>query len=404
MYKLTREGEQYKKYGLPEKRLIQELHKGKKNIDELKNNPYFAIGFGWAKKNGWIEVKGRELEITESGTHALKEKTDIERALEDLGSADPKTIKILVSRKLVEEVKRGRKVPKEIAQLTPDIIKSGLWKGKEFKKYNVNAPAPRVYPGKKQPYIQFLEQVKEKLIALGFAEITSPLVELEFWNFDALFQPQDHPAREVHDVFNVRAMAGSVKSKEIVSAVKKAHETGWGYKWNFEKAMNLVLRSQTTSASARYLSQKPKAPLKLFCIGRIFRPDVLDKTHLIEFDQCEGIIMDRHLNFRHLLGILKEFGENIIGVKQLKFVPSYYPFTEPSVDMYVYFPKLKKWVEVLGAGMFRPEILSSFGISEPVLAWGIGISRLAMLKLEIDDIRYLFAEDLDWIRKKPLVR
>ncbi len=413
MYRLTREGEEYRKNGLPEIQLLHEIKKGlhigraKKRLDELKDKKYFAIGFGWAKKNGWIEVKDGEVQITEQGEHALKEKDKITSAIENIETADIEAIKILISRKLIEEVKektveKVKETTNEIAQLTPEIIKTGLWKFKQFRKYNAVAPAPQIYPGKKQPYVRFLNDIRERLASLGFVEVNSPLVELEFWNFDALFQAQDHPAREVHDVFNVKGMNGSFKGR-VVDSVKKMHEDSWGYKWSFEKAMNLVLRSQTTTSSARYLSENHESPLKMFCIGRIFRPDVLDKTHLIEFDQCEGIIMDKNLNFRHLLGILKEFGENIIGVEKLKFVPSYYPFTEPSVDMYVYFPKLKKWVEVLGAGMFRPEILSSFGINEPVLAWGIGISRLAMLKLGIDDIRYLFADDLNWLRNKSLV-
>jgi phenylalanyl-tRNA synthetase alpha chain len=124
----------------------------------------------------------------------------------------------------------------------------------------------------------------------------------------------------------------------------------------------------------------------------------------MEFDQCEGIIVGKNVTFRHLLGMLKEFAKEVLGTEKVKFVPHYYPFTEPSVDMYIYFPKMKKWVEVVGAGMFRPEVLKPLGINYPVLAWGFGFSRLAMLKLEIDDIRYLFAKDLAWLREFPVMK
>lgn len=419
MYVLTKEGEEYLKNGLPEKNLVKILKEGAKNIDDININKK-NIAIAWAKRNGWIAIGRDSIELTNSGKLAVGEKTDIEKALKDVkdsGKCDKKHLKILIKRKLVKEVKEIKKEPaiKEISQLTPGLIKTGKWKVLKFKRYDVRAPAPVIYPGKRQPYLKFLENVKEKLIAMGFVEAKSPLVELELWNFDVLFQAQDHPAREVHDTFNLKTpRKGVIKDKAFVERIKKTHENGWitkskgwKYKWNLNKALKLVLRSQTTATSARFLyffsQQQKEGNVKMFCIDRVFRPDVIDKTHLIEFDQAEGIIMADRLNFRHLIGILKEFAENVIGCKRVKFIPSYYPFTEPSVDMAIYFDKLKKWVEVAGAGLFRPEMLAPLGINKPVLAWGIGITRLALLKLKLDDIRYLFAEDLEWMRRFPVM-
>jgi phenylalanyl-tRNA synthetase alpha chain len=413
LYKLTEEGKKYLEIGLPEINLIKLLAKeGEKRIEEieLEGKP---IAISWAKKNGWIAVKDGMLILTGLGREALEKEYPIEKALRDIaekGECEENLLNILLKRKLVEKAKEELTI-KEIAQLTPEIILSKAWKTIPFKRYDVLAPCPRIYAAKKHPYMQFIDEVKEKLIAMGFEEVESPLCELEFWNFDALFSPQDHPAREWHDVFKLKVpQKGEVLDKELVERVKKTHEDGWivgskgwRYKWNPEKALRLVLRSHTTPASIRFLSNFSQEEAKVFCIGRIFRPDVIDKTHLIEFDQCEGIIVGKNVTFRHLLGMLKEFAREVLETDKVKFVPHYYPFTEPSVDMYVYFPKLRKWVEIVGSGMFRPEVLKPLGIDKPVLAWGFGFSRLAMVKLGIEDIRYLFAEDLDWLRNCKVI-
>ncbi len=399
---------------MPELNLVKIVaQKGSLRVDEIdiegKN-----IAIAWAKKNGWIKIEGNAVKLTESGAKALEGEYDLQLALQEVastGRCEEKYLKILESRKLIERVKELPEI-KEISQLTPEIIISGVWREKPFRRYDVLAPAPLLHACKKHPYIAFIEEVREKLVEMGFEEVKSPVVELEFWNCDALFMPQDHPARSVHDVFHVKyPERGRVLDQNLFEKVKLTHENGWitGSKgwgsWNPEQALHLVLRSQTTAASVRYLANlDEEKEAKVFCIGRVFRPDVIDRTHLLEFDQCEGIVVGKNITFRHLLGMLKEFAEKVLGIEEIKFIPSYYPFTEPSTDMAAYFPKLKKWVEIVGAGMFRPEVLKPLGIKYNVAAWGFGLSRLAMLKLEIDDIRYLFAKDIEWLRRYAVMR
>jgi phenylalanyl-tRNA synthetase alpha chain len=241
--------------------------------------------------------------------------------------------------------------------------------------------------------------------------MTGPLVELAFWNFDALFQAQNHPAREVHDTFRIKKPShGELPDGPFVGNVKATHErgwttgsTGWGYSWSRDEASRLVGRTQGTALSARTLAEGIDPPTKHFSVARIFRPDVLDRTHLIEFNQCEGIIADENLTFRHLLGILRMFALEIANESKFTFVPSYYPFTEPSVDLMAYSEAQNDWVELGGAGIFRDEVTRPLGVDIPVIAWGLGVDRLAMFNLGIDDIRELFSHNLEWMRNSRTV-
>lgn len=433
MYKLTEEGKEYLKNGLPEKQLIKSIE-NEKPLEEISKLPKSEIAIGWAKKNNWIKIENNIVKITKTGEKAREEKNETEEALgevEKKGETKEDLLKILISRKLIEEVKEIEKPKKPsfwkrlfsekeekkvevsggIAQLTPDLIKNGKWKNKTFRKYDVSAPAPKIYPGKKQPFIQFLEEIREKLIGMGFQEMKGPLIETSFWNCDALFIPQDHPAKSLHDIFYLKnPSSGKLPDENLVSKVKATHEggwitesAGWGGVWSREEAQKLVMRSHTTAASGRKLFEIGDTPGKYFTIERNFRPDVIDAQHLMEFYQCEGIVIGENLTLRHLLGFLKEIAE-IAGTKEIKFKPGFFPYTEPSVEGYVKHPKMG-WLEVLPAGLFRPELLRPLGLEKcQVLAWGIGISRLAMVKLGVEDIRMLFSDDLDWLRKTPLMR
>src|SRR3989344_2166790 len=276
--------------------------------------------------------------------------------------------------------------------------------------YNILGQVPTNYIGKKQPYIQFLNIIRRKLTELGFKEMESPLIVHEFYNFDVLFQPQNHPARTWTDTYQLKKPThGKISDRKSVQAIKAAHESGgvslssgWGYNWLEEIAQKVMPAAHGTAHSARQLTKGVQSPGKYFAIARCFRPDVLDATHLIEFNQTDGFIIGDDLNFGHLLGVLEQFAKEIAGASEVKFIPDYYPFTEPSVQLSAKHPKLG-WVELGGAGMFRPEILENLGIKGQAIAWGIGIDRLAMFKLGIKDIRYLFSDDLDWLRKTPQV-
>jgi phenylalanyl-tRNA synthetase alpha chain len=287
----------------------------------------------------------------------------------------------------------------------------GKWKTQKFRKYDVTTPAPKIYPAKKQPYVQFIEDIRRKLMAMGFREMKGTFIETGFWNCDALFMPQDHPSRGIHDAFYMKHPAkGQLPDKNIVAKVKATQEggwvtgsTGWGGEWSEEEAKKLMLRSQTTAVSARTLVEHGDKPGMFFNIDRVFRYDVIDAKHLVEFDQCEGIIIGENLTLRHLFGILKEFAD-MVGAKEVRYKPAYFPYTEPSCEVYMKFPKLG-WVEMGGAGMFRPEVLRPLGIEKSnVLAWGFGLGRLAMMKLGIEDIRQLYSDDIDFLRNAPMVR
>ncbi|NIO45080.1 MAG: phenylalanine--tRNA ligase subunit alpha [Candidatus Aenigmarchaeota archaeon] len=436
MYKLTKEGEEYLKNGLPERQLLNFIL-NEKPLEEVSKLPKSEIAVGWARKNEWIIIENKIVKLSEKGKNIINKKTDLDAALEKIDKGNEISqglIKILLSRKLIEETKKiikpekpgffsrlfGKKKEEnksevlktgEIAQLTPDLIKSGEWKNKTFRKYDVNAPAPKIYPGKKQPYIQFLEDIKERLIGLGFQEMRGPLIETSFWNCDALFIPQDHPAKSLHDLFYIKTPSkGKLPDENLIAKVKATHEggwitesSGWGGVWNKEEATKLVLRSHTTAVSARTLFKNKDKPAKYFTINRNFRPEAIDAGHLMEFYQCEGIVIGENLTFRHLLGFLKEIAE-AVGLKEVKFKPGFFPYTEPSVEGFVKHPTVG-WIETLAAGMFRPELLRPLGVEKSqVLAWGLGIGRLAMAKLGIEDIRMLFSEDLEWLRKTPLVK
>ncbi|PIO06142.1 phenylalanine--tRNA ligase subunit alpha [Candidatus Micrarchaeota archaeon CG08_land_8_20_14_0_20_59_11] len=418
---LTPEGEAYARKGTPERRLADAVPKdavlddavAKAGLTEAEK----GIALQWAKRNGWIDISKRG-----DRTTIIKKacaESSVEKALKKAPALGATEARELLARGLASEKAEktvfaeitlaGEKAllgaGREESRLTPQMLKDGSWERTKFKEYDVRTMfSEGTFIGTKQPYREFLNQIKLKLVGMGFKEDHGPLVELEFWNMDALFMAQDHPAREIHDVFVVEDPArGEILDKTLLKKVQQAHEKGlagskgWRYKWDPEVAARLVMRSQTTSVSARHLARKITPPVRMFCIGRVFRPDKIDWKHFIEFNQCEGIVADGNMTFRELLGYLRDFAVEVFGAEDVRFVPGYFPFTEPSVELYAKIPG-RGWVEVGGAGMFRPEMLEAFGIDVPVLAWGLGIDRLAMIKLEAKDIRDLFTHDLEKLR------
>ncbi len=415
-YRLTAEGQDYSKNGLPEKNLVDLLNKyPRKSIQISKaiaTVKGFPIALKWGMERGWVSRSGNEIFLLK-----YPEKIPEQDTLEKIAKGkqvDEKILEILVQRKLVEKIIVGevdKLVGKDVTNLTPDLLKTGLWKKVKLTPYNVNVPIKENYPAKIHPYRQVIEEIREKLIGMGFVETRGPFVELNFWNADALFMPSDHPARSVHDVFLVKgSKSGKVLDKNLWERVGEAHKNGWitGSKgwgnWDFELARKLILRSQTTAVSARVLSKlkRENLPYKSFVIDRNFRPDVIDAKHGVDFDMCEGIVVGEGLSLRNLLGYLKEIAVAVTGSEKVMFKPHYFPFTEPSLEGYVKHPKLG-WIEFGGAGIFRPEVTLPLGVEVPVLAWGLGLGRLAMIKMGIDDIRYLNTDNLEWLRKKPLV-
>jgi phenylalanyl-tRNA synthetase alpha chain len=308
----------------------------------------------------------------------------------------------------------GRRLPlgaadlPEEGALTGARLADGSWRQVAFRPYDVRAAVPYLRAPAPHPYLEFLERFAELLVGLGFSEEEGPLLETEFWNADVLYMPQEHPARSVHDVFHVKGVEGRLPDPGLLARVAAAHEgrplpgesepisTGWRVPFRPEISRRPVLRSQTTAVSGRFLATRPRPPFRMSCIGRNFRPDDLDATHLLEFDQCEGLLGEEGTSMRELIGVFRALAEGI-GIRELKIRPSYYPFTEPSVDGYVRHPTLG-WIEVFPGGLLRPEVLRPLGISVPVAAWGIGLTRLATAALGVGDIRELYEDDLDRLR------
>ncbi|MBO4507660.1 MAG: phenylalanine--tRNA ligase subunit alpha [Spirochaetaceae bacterium] len=292
----------------------------------------------------------------------------------------------------------------ETGAITSKILVDGSWKNSSFRGYNISIPPARIIPGRTSAYVSFLESVKDKLCSLGFEEFDGPLVESEFWNCDALFMPQFHAARDIHDVYSIKNPTHAKFIEEpYLSNVAAAHKDGgntgsrgWNYEFDHEMTRRLILRSQGTVLSAHQLA-KAKIPGKYFGIARCFRYDKVDATHLSDFYQTEGIVLGDDVNLKTLLGFLEMFAVEIAGATEVKYVPGYFPFTEPSVEVHIKHPVLG-WFELGGSGIFRPEVTKAMGVDCPVLAWGIGIDRMALMALGLNDLRELFSSDIEQVR------
>jgi phenylalanyl-tRNA synthetase alpha chain len=306
------------------------------------------------------------------------------------------------------ELSKAGTTGEELGALTPEMLKNGAWKLKSFRRYNIDVPPSRVLVGRKNPYCTFLDRLKDKLCSLGFEQFDGPLVETEFWNCDALFMPQFHSARDIHDAYNIKDPAHAREIEQpYLDNVAAAHENGWktgsrgwNYKFDREFTRRLILRSQGTVLSAKALP-RARIPGKYFGVMRCFRYDKVDATHLPDFYQIEGIVLGEEVNLRTLLGLLKMFAEEVAMAKEVKYVPGFFPFTEPSVEVHIKHPALG-WFELGGSGIFRPEVTEPMGIKVPVLAWGLGIDRMAMTSMGLRDIRDLFSNSIEDVRMRRI--
>jgi len=296
----------------------------------------------------------------------------------------------------------------QILYLTPDILKSKEISNLDFKEFEVTKlPVPKDI-GRIHPLRLVFRQIREVYLEMGFKEMKGPYVETCFWNMDAMFISQNHPARDVQDTFYLEKKGDLPKDQELISKVSEIHNNGWntgstGYKyvWDLEMAKKLVLRTHTTATTYRTLynlSKEEKENSKYFCIDKVFRNETIDFSHLPEFHQAEGFIIGDDLSLGDLMAFIKEFFKKF-GITKVRFKPTYNPYTEPSVEASGYHEKTKTWLELINAGIFRPESLAPFGINKTVIAWGFGIERLAMFIYQkpIKDIHGDEA-NLDWLR------
>lgn len=310
---------------------------------------------------------------------------------------------------LAERVSTGKvTVLREANELTPDMLSDGSWRDVQFRPYDVTLSAEQITPGKAHPLQRIVEQTRLAFLELGFSEASCPMAETAFWVFDALFQPQDHPAREMQDTFYCKSPAEYPLPKQAdwVEAVRRTHEDGgdtgsrgWRYEWSPQRAAQVVLRTHMTASSIEAIARDPQPPQKIFSIGRVFRRETVDFKHLPEFMQVDGIIIDEHASFSSLLGTLAKFYERM-GIPKVAFKPDFFPYTEPSVGVQIMWGG--QWFEMGGAGVFRPEVTEPFGCTVPVLAWGLGLERLAMAYYGVKSIKDLYQSDLDWLKSVPL--
>ncbi len=433
--------------GLPERQVLSILKdKGRMKIRELaqilkkKQIPMNEV-IKWGAMRGWIKKDKGELIITQEGHKALSRLDSDELAvklalekerlfLDELNKHKidvSRVKKLLHHRTSLAKIKtrtfrtailseRGRavlsediKVVKERNILTSEDIVSGEWKNIRLRSYDVTLETEKIFPAKIHLMQKIIQQTRKAFLEMGFSEIVSPQAESAFWDFDALFQPQDHPARDMQDTFYLsRPLKAKLPGNQFVENIKKTHEngwktgsTGWGYSWERERAKKVVLRTHTTATTIRALAKNPEPPQKVFCVGKVYRNEAISYKHLPEFFQIDGVIIDKDANLATLLGTLKEFYRKM-GFEKVKFKPAFFPYTEPSAEAFVYMESRKSWIELGGSGVFRPEVTIPFGCEVPVLAWGLGLDRLAMLRYGIDDIREIFWSDLDKIREISL--
>ncbi|MDD5417807.1 MAG: phenylalanine--tRNA ligase subunit alpha [Candidatus Nanoarchaeia archaeon] len=436
--KLEKNGFRYAKEGMPEKRFINSLvrplmlneirEKVKLDKDELN----YCIGN--LKKKAYISFEQGKIKLTSLAKNfsespdANKEFLNLlskgEISTENLNEEQKSMIKNLKERRDILSVeikteriyslsKKGVGILSElkddaedsIGKLTSEMLSSKSWKNKKFRSYDINAEPPKIMTGKKHPYKSFQEGLRSKLAELGFKEMTGPIVEHSFYNCEALFMPQDHPAKGIHDLYYIKnpKKQGSLSSiNKTLQNVKKMHEEKWKYRFSEAESEKLVLRSQGTALSARMLMDKNlEMPGKYFAVSKVYRPDITDWKHLSEFYQVEGIVVDYNLTLRDLFGMLKLFAEEVAHAEKYKIVPGYFPFTEPSAELHCFVNG--KWVEMGGSGIFRPELTKPLGIDATVIAWGLGIDRQFMSKKGIKDIRDVYSSNIDWLRKTDVI-
>jgi phenylalanyl-tRNA synthetase alpha chain len=428
---LTPRGKAAAAEGLPERRLLEAIERrGELGPDDPAWTSMDAAersaAIGILRRHAVLE-EGVPLRLRAGARHAEVGAAE-GRTLAEVGRGgadlDEGALAALERRGLVRADRRsikrwaaseeGRRLPlgqpdvASIGALTGPLLVSGQWKDRSFRPYDVRASVPFVLGARRNRYLDWLDEFAEALVGLGFEESEGPLLETEFWNNDVLFMPQDHPARSIHDALSVEGVVGEAPPGDLLAAVAAAHEgrplpaesvplsPGWGVTYDPRIAERPILRSQTTAVSARFLAKRPRPPFRMYAIDRNFRRENLDAQHHLEFWQSEGIVGAEGMTLRHLIGLFRELAE-AIGIRDLKIRPSYFPFTEPSIEGYVRHPRLG-WMEVFPGGLFRPEVLRPLGVDVPVLAWGVGVTRLAMVALGCNDIRELFATDLGELR------
>ena len=383
--------------GLPERRLINMLKDGPKLLSELQQEIGAAFGpaMGLARKNMWIHVSNEKISVANPPMELPGEKTLSQIAEGKVSSnlVDKKDLSTLLKRPefVIEDISK-------IKEITLTDTAKTLKISDDSGAIDVEANVPETFVARTHPLKDTIDEIREIFVSLGFSEIIGNMTQSSFWNFDALFTPQDHPARELQDTFFLDGIISKkTGTSEQIKKVSESHKKNWRYLWDINEARKTVLRTHTTCVTIKHLAENKPDEARIFSLGRVFRNEKVSYKHLVEFNQIEGVVVGKNTTLRDLMGIQREFYKRI-GITKIKFWPTFFPYTEPSLQTMVYNERLGKWVELFGMGIFRPEVTKPLGITKPVLAWGGGIERIAMLKYELDDVREFYNNNLSWLR------
>lgn len=383
--------------GLPERRLLDLLNNGPQKLSDLQKElgPVFGPAMGLARKNNWVDTSADQISLKDLPSDLPGEKTLKQIANNALSQneIDKNDLSILLKRPdfIVEDIIKTKEIT-----LT-DSAKS-LVLSDSSGAIDVEAKVPEVFVARTHPLKDTLDEISEIFVTLGFSEIIGNMTQSSFWNFDALFTPQDHPARELQDTFYLDGIsAKKIATPEQIRKVSDSHKKNWRYNWDINEARKMALRTHTTCVTIKHLAENKPDEARVFSLGRVFRNEKVSYKHLVEFNQIEGVVVGKDANLRNLMGIQREFYKRI-GITKIKFWPTFFPYTEPSLQTMVYNERLGKWIELFGMGIFRSEVTKPLGITKPVLAWGGGIERIAMLKYGLDDVREFYNNNLNWLR------
>jgi phenylalanyl-tRNA synthetase alpha chain len=448
---LDANGKLYKEKGMPEKRFLMVVEASPIPLSFIQNNSGLdqnevTICLGLLKKKNYINIqKEKEIvvSITDAGKQYLAKKSQEEKIIDmlpkeskDFTADQQAVVKELLQRKEIikkdiikiksaELTECGKKVlthslDKEyVEQLTPEMLQSETWKNHAFRHYDVSVNVPAISGGKQHIVTQAMRYIKQIWLDMGFVEMTGNLVQTSYWDLDSLFVPQDHPARQMQDTFFIKDGKEIARGKlpQDFAKIQEVHEkggktgsSGWQTPWQESEAKKILLRTHTTVLSAQKLAEigqdsktvHKKLPLKFFNVGRVFRNEALDWKHLFEFHQVDGIVIDPDANVKHLKAYLRQFFGKM-GYPKIRIRPAYFPYTEPSLEVEVWHPKKQQWIELGGAGIFRPEVVVPLlGHDVPVLAWGLGLERIISEYYRLTDIRDLYKNDIKQLQNMKL--
>ena len=315
-------------------------------------------------------------EIDELRVRFLGKKGELTGILKQMGKLSPEERPVIGQ--LANEVRSW--IETDIETRLTEIKASQMAARLESEKLDVTLPGKRPQFGAKHPLSIVLDEIKEIFIGMGFEIADGPEVETDYYNFEALNIPKDHPARDTQDTFYINE--------------------------------NILLRTQTSPVQVRVMEQK-KPPIRIISPGRVYRSDALDATHSPLFHQIEGLVVDKGITFADLKGTLETFIKRLYGEDSVvRFRPHHFPFTEPSAEVDVQcfnckgegcrLCKGEGWIEILGCGMVHPKVLSNCGIDPEVysgFALGMGLERVVMRRYNIDDIRLFYENDMRFLKQ-----